>query len=354
MMNLNKLLNEILKFDDNYTDGISEYKYGIEFEYTVSADELPETKIQAELLDRLSNYNQGIINDYKTWLEKNHNEYDGNISNYLDLSNIKYFNLAKKFTSELVSNKRYSRYIDSKDTKIVNYKKHVDLAQDFLENDLKQNVISVDDSSQLDSSDYNDNWNVIQEDNNIEISTKILSLNEYDKFVSPVIKWIQKNYPNQSTNTAGLHVHIGIPNDFDIFNALVAVYLMDEKALPSIDRSTEFIKYKATYYDKLQTLVDHIYVNKHISKNEILNVNKNEFMTKYNNWFNKYYGVNILSLFSKNTIEFRYLGIQSMSVLKNWIIYYMNILKKSKELNTFTMHNLKFENINDSLKISYI
>ena len=32
----------------------------------------------------------------------------------------------------------------------------------------------------------------------------------------------------------------------------------------------------------------------------------------------------------------------------------MNILKKSKELNTFTMHNLKFENINDSLKISYI
>jgi hypothetical protein len=168
------------------------------------------------------------------------------------------------------------------------------------------------------------------------------------------VKWIQSNYPNQSTNTSGLHVHIGIPNDFDIFNALVAIYLMDEKALPAIDRSTQFIKYKTTYYDKLQILVDHIYAHKHISKNQILTVNKDEFITRYNQWFNKYYGVNILSLFSKNTIEFRYLGIQSMSVLKNWIIYYMKILKKSTELNKVTLNNLKFENINDSLRISYI
>lgn len=343
MIYLNEILKEILKFEpsSNYQKYLDGNTFGIEFEYKPAGADFTDTQVKSILLDKIGNAEGGILNDFIDWLNETNQtsikndieERYGSVDSVNDqikfsgLSDQYIYNVGRKFVNWLYKNKKYKSYFTDDELKSgnVNFNNHIDDATDYLTNTLNQTVVNND--IHIDEVDYKNEWNVLQDGYNVEIASKILTLNDYDNLVGKLIEWIKSNYPNQSSESSGLHVHIGVPKGYDVYNALYTIYLMDEQSLPNEIRSSDYTKPKRSIFKKI---TDQIL---NLSSDKKIVIDKAKFRLGVANYFNKYYGINMLPIFKKEnaTIEFRYLGITQIDNLKEWIKYYIAIVNKGME-----------------------
>lgn len=339
MIKLIEILTDLdfQKFLKTNEDVLKEYTFGIEFEYKPELSDDTNEEIEKKLLRAIQREDKEIVEDYENWLRSD--ELPDQIKNeigsiddfiksgdhltvYIDSNWAWYTN---DFVDYIMNNHLYEKYGYSTDDEndIIN---SIHSVSNYLKEELKQEVkVNIEDAKT--AVNYSTHWFVHPDEDNIEIASKILKLDDYDNLVIPLIEWIYKNNPNQSSMTSGLHVHIGVPEGYDVYNALYSIFLMDEKSLPKSPRSKRYVQPKNELFKKIIDLLN-------LKKKSILNIpiTKTEFKNAVNNEIEKYYGVNIkpaLTDKTNKTIEFRYLGITAIEELKEWIKYYIAIIHTS-------------------------
>lgn len=167
------------------------------------------------------------------------------------------------------------------------------------------------------------------------------------KLISTVGNWVS----DQSTSgTTGMHIHIGLPKDFDMFDLLAMTTLVDEKAvkqLVSIDRDfASYAKLRRSISNLIISRVREYVIrqseNKPMPKSFVLT---NSQMKEVLSNFDRNHGTNIAAFGEHKTIEFRYLESgMAYNVLK-WIEYFLLLPRIAKSRNKVTLDSIYGETL---------
>ena len=139
-----------------------------------------------------------------------------------------------------------------------------------------------------------------------------------------------------------MHVHVGTPKNFSNFDRLALYELMDENAIADIAPE----RVNITYDKEDDWEVEPYNQNKKDAVSKIINkITKdgkqtNSFVINDKDLW-QYFperesGINITN---DETIEFRYLGINQSNQLKDWVTYYMLLLKIATTRNAIRLKN---------------
>ncbi len=213
---------DVSRYDDSYgpmseetfTDAISEPKiedFNTEDEYEVALKEYNE---------KLSEVNY----DYQYWERRNTGDYTDEFFEY-------------------IADYNWEDYVE------------VDAGTESVEAGIKSAILDLGNLIGIMPSDrYNPSkWTIGQDANNIEIRSPILRKNEMDQVT------IVSNYVDgqELSGGTGLHVHIGVPKDFDAFDLLAMTTLVDEDQVQSeldsssITRDSGFAKFRESLAQNL-------------------------------------------------------------------------------------------------------
>jgi hypothetical protein len=204
-------------------------------------------------------------------------------------------------------------------------------------------------------------WAVGEDGPNVEIRSRHMKQTADDfRLISTVGNWVS----DQSTSgTTGMHVHIGLPRDFDMFDLLAMTTLVDEKAvkqLTSIDRDfASYAKLRKSISNLILSRVREYILNqsndKLVPKSFTLtNAQMKEVLSN----FDRNHGTNIASFSEHKTIEFRYLESgMAYNVLK-WIEYFLLLPRIAKSRNKVTLDSIYGETLvatrmPDKIKFTY-
>ena len=216
------------------------------------------------------------------------------------------------------------------------------LVMDFILADLQQKLgIKI----KMYGADYTKNeWVLEREGIGIELTSPILKNNESSfSLLNKISEYIHSNYPEQKQNIDfGLHVHVGTPKNFSNFDRLALYELMDENAIADIAPE----RVNITYDKEDDWEVEPYNQNKKDAVSKIINkITKdgkqtNSFVINDKDLW-QYFperesGINITN---DETIEFRYLGINQSNQLKDWVTYYMLLLKIATTRNAIRLKN---------------
>lgn len=178
-------------------------------------------------------------------------------------------------------------------------------------------------------SDYEyNNWQTkIDESCGFEIVSPILNSNNFENDLYQIISFINYHYSkfNIINQNCGLHIHVDI-SDYSVINLinLVTLTKMIERPLiyKFVDKTRQNNRYcKSIDYEKQIRQ----YNNKNIS----------DFGKKIELKTNKYYGLNIKSLSTKRTLEFRYHeSTLNYNKIKIWIIFILSLIEYCNESNS--------------------
>lgn len=188
---------------------------------------------------------------------------------------------------------------------------------------------------------YNSNfWKIEKEGSGVEITSPILQNTEDNfKLLKNIAEYIKTSFPKQTDNlNFGIHVHIGMPQNFTYFDRFALYELMDEKSIEAIapERVLHNKKFEA-YNENKQIVIPQLLDKLQFEYNK-----ENKFIIDDSDLSRfvpeRQTGINIET--DHDTVEFRYLGIQQIDVLQDWITYYMLITKYAQTRNTIVFEDI--------------
>ena len=296
---------DISRYDDSYgpmseetfTDAVSEPKiedFNTEDEYEVALKEYNE---------KLSEVNY----DYQYWERRNTGDYTDEFFEY-------------------IADYNWEDYVE------------VDAGTESVEAGIKSAILDLGNLIGIMPSDrYNPSkWTIGQDASNIEIRSPILRKNEMDQ-VTIVSNYVDGQELNGGT---GLHVHIGVPKDFDAFDLLAMTTLVDEDQVQSeldsssITRDTGFAKFRESLAQNL------IYIISQGAASETFVLNNNELLTIFGG-ADRYSGTNIKAFAKYKTVEFRYFGAHNSRNLPKWIDYFLLLPNIAQKRNRVVLTSKK-------------
>lgn len=188
-----------------------------------------------------------------------------------------------------------------------------------------------------DEQGHKDAWGVGTDGANVEIRTKHMQ-NEDVKTLVALMDWMKQNR-FQVTGGTSAHVHVGLPEDFDYFDLLVMMTLVDEdraKTDAGPDRELDnwaklrdrFVPYFLT---NARGWMREGGISVTLSEREMGN------FIRYS--FNKFQGTNITAFFQHGTVEFRYFSskmIANPALFVQWIKYFMLLPAVAKKRSRVT------------------
>lgn len=383
MIKLKNILQEEVPFEKasqvkaglqkKYGNELDAYTFGIELEYRPNTENL--TPDHHDLAVALQN-NQYFLRDYESWVEdqrRSNNrrlrsvddwddsygpidldtfdelrpepqlsdydsdeEYDTTYRNWeLDRRDvIRTYNMHDNheylddYTDQVIRIGYWQNYIDISG---------LDLDKTNIDNEISEAEELIEDMGEKVGPDADKtHWNVGPDASNVvEIRSKHLTVNDFD-LVRDVSNYVRKKNVGGDTSA---HVHVGLPKDFDAFDILAMITLVDERAIKAEVGPDRELATFARLRDKLLKIIvrqivklwGNDYKKPFVISNDVLYI---YLITAEG--LSRYYGTNIKSINKLKTIEFRYL---SSEVTKNvetfikWIQYYLLLPRIAQSRN---------------------
>jgi len=188
-----------------------------------------------------------------------------------------------------------------------------------------------------DEQGHKDEWGVGTDGDNIEIRTKHMRNEDVDTLVE-LMNWMRRNHFIVSGGTSA-HVHVGLPADFDYFDLLVTVTLVDEDTVKTDAGPDREFRNWARLRDQI---IPHIFLQvKRWSKDggDTVTLSEKEMGDFLRQSFQKFQGTNISSFFHRKTVEFRYFSskmIANPPLFIQWIKYFMLLPAVAKKRSRAT------------------
>jgi hypothetical protein len=191
-----------------------------------------------------------------------------------------------------------------------------------------------------------DTWAVGEDGPNVEIRSRHMRQTGNDfNIISKVGNWVSDQATHGKT---GMHVHIGVPSDFDMFDVLAMSTLVDENAIKSavaMDRDfNSFAKLRRSLSNAIYNRI-HEYMRRqseNVPKSFTLT---NAQMKEVLAHFDRNHGTNIAAFSEHKTIEFRYLGSDMADQVLKWISYFLLLPRIAKSRNQVKLDTIYNEQI---------
>lgn len=215
------------------------------------------------------------------------------------------------------------------------YKEHDDYFKEEVDH-LIDNV--VDGIRDIDSERY-DEWVVEDDSGNLEVASPVSSTKDIP-ILKEVLEKLYDYYEAKGDTSA--HIHIGVPEDFDMFDIIALYDLVDESKVVEYGRAERFTQRKYQFFRKLLNLLHDVGFDGKMSF---------DVAKKYIE-FEKFMGVNVSKIRqdvstskkgdrkTKNvggkTIEFRYPSsriLQDVDNFMDMIQYFMKLVQMAKSRN---------------------
>ena len=246
-----------------------------------------------------------------------------------------------EFVSDLVRSGEWRNHVPEDEQNIVDMDGKIQEALDFI-------TSLGEDAGHDDVADSN-TWAVGEDGPNVEIRSRHMNQSESDfKKISQVGDWVS----NQRTSgKTGMHIHVGLPSNFDVFDLLVMTTLVDENSIKGVISSDRDLG----QYAKLRRSISNMIVNKirdymtmrpdareSVPASFVLT---NEQMMSILKGFDRNHGTNIAAFSEHKTIEFRYLGSDLADKAVKWIEYFLLLPRIAKSRNKITLNNIYDEKV---------
>lgn len=182
-------------------------------------------------------------------------------------------------------------------------------------------------------------WTVGEDGPNIEIRSPILKKENMDQ-VDLVSAFVDHQITDSGT---GLHIHIGVPKDFDAFDLLAMTTLVDEGQVEKdlkaskVRRDLGFARLRDEVSKNLINVISRSKYGGQFIKTPFV-ISNNELLTLIN-LADRYAGTNIKAFAKYKTVEFRYFGAHNTNVLPKWINYFLQLPPIAQKRNRITLRS---------------
>ena len=313
--------NDISRYDDSY--GPMDLDT---FDDNISEPDSTDFSDDDEFEQALSEYKEkrdNVFSEHRRWENRDMNDY------------------FDEFVSDLARSGEWRDHVPEDEQNIVDMDGKIQDALDFIRS-LGENVEAEDVADST-------TWAVGEDGPNVEIRSRHMNQSENDfKKISQVGDWVS----NQRTSgKTGMHIHIGLPSNFDVFDLLVMTTLVDENAIKGVISSDRDLG----QYAKLRRSISNMIVNKirdymtmrpdareSVPASFVLT---NEQMMSILKGFDRNHGTNIVAFSEHKTIEFRYLGSDLADKAVKWIEYFLLLPRIAKSRNKITLNNIYDEKV---------
>lgn len=166
-------------------------------------------------------------------------------------------------------------------------------------------------------------WTVGPDGPNMEIRSPILKKENMDQ-VDLVSAFVDHQMHDSGT---GLHIHIGVPKDFDAFDLLAMTTLVDENQVETdlraskVRRDLGFARLRDEVAKNLINVISRSKYGGQFIKTPF-EISNSELLSLIN-MADRYAGTNIKAFNKYKTVEFRYFGAHNTNVLPKWINYFL-------------------------------
>jgi len=249
------------------------------------------------------------------------------------------YDYQEEFIDFIVRAGTYDNYLSDSELKLIDIEGSINNAIDFIER-LGENVRHDDEPDST-------TWSVSEDGPNIEIRSRHMRQSGQDfSLIQKVGNWVS----DQSTGgNTGMHVHIGLPKDFDAFDLLAITTLVDEKAVQTA------LPYDRNFasYAKLRRSISNLLISKIRDK---MRDERRDMIPKYFTLanpevleiikgFDRNHGTNIASFSKHKTIEFRYLNTDIAHKINEWVDYFLLLPRIAKSRNKFILESIYGEKL---------
>ena len=381
-------------------DELGDYTFGVEFEFepVVEEQNLSTDQIIEKLSDLMGasySYDNGLTDAYNSWVDEQRNEAAKRWNRYGTIDNIDRYDeeygpmsvdtfdssvsepVESDYATEEEYNEAYKKYDEVRnevDSEYTRWERryqgdYVDeylrlLARsgewtDFIPDselnvtdmeggiDSAYNLLdSLGEDVRKDDKPDKDTWAVGEDGPNVEIRSRHMRQTGNDfNIISKVGNWVSDQATHGKT---GMHVHIGVPSDFDMFDVLAMSTLVDENAIKSavaMDRDfNSFAKLRRSLSNAIYNRI-HEYMRRqseNVPKSFTLT---NAQMKEVLAHFDRNHGTNIAAFSEHKTIEFRYLGSDMAYQVLKWISYFLLLPRIAKSRNQVKLDTIYNEQI---------
>jgi hypothetical protein len=160
---------------------------------------------------------------------------------------------------------------------------------------------------------------------------------------------------------SGMHVHVGLPQDFNVYDLLAISTLADEDSIRDEVDDRTFDTYNLLREHLINTVYNSLEFNAMEKRYGDLTKltpaiaavpTKQPYKLKltYDELrkilrpLDRYYGTNLAAFFEHGTVEFRYFGTESAKRLVKWIKYFLLLPRVAKSRNKITLVDRKNKN----------
>ncbi len=222
----------------------------------------------------------------------------------------------------------WTSYIDEREFQHVDMDDSIKEAGDYIDG-LGEDVILGD------RADKN-TWAVGEDGPNVEIRSRHMRQTGDDfNIIKSVGNWVSEQ---ETSGKTGMHIHIGMPKDFDVFDLIAMTTLVDEDAVrndSSLDRDfAQFAQFRRSLHNRLVQL----FVSDINEKKSFIITNSGVKGIMYS--LNRNYGTNIKAFEEHKTVEFRYLGSNIADKVLKWIQYFLLLPRIAKSKNQVVMKDI--------------
>lgn len=314
-------LDTINNYDDSYGPMSVDT-----FEESIKEPQIDDYSTEEEYNDAYNEYEEKkdeVESDYSYWERRN------NIDDYID-----------EFISMLVRANTWTDYLDEEEFQVKDMEGSIDNAYEFI-NSLGENV-------RKDDKPDSTTWAVGEDGPNVEIRSRHMSQTGHDfDIISKVGNWVSDQATSGKT---GMHIHIGVPRDFDMFDVLAMSTLVDEETIKkevSVDRDfSSYAKFRRTLVNNIfSRIYDYMRRTNDVEKLPKSFILTNAQVKELMAHFDRNHGTNIQAFSEHKTIEFRYLGSDIAYKVLRWINYFLLLPRIAKSRNQIKLDSIYGETL---------
>lgn len=181
-------------------------------------------------------------------------------------------------------------------------------------------------------------WTIGEDGPNIEIRSPILRKEQMDQ-VNTITAFVNTQ---ETSGGTGLHIHIGVPANFNAFDLLAMTTLVDEK---QVEQELSAVPVRRELgFAKLREGVAKDLINKITAKMGPVGSFDSIVMTNADllsliGTLDRYLGTNIKAFSKYKTVEFRYFGAKNTKNLPEWINYFLLLPHIAQKRNRIVLHS---------------
>ena len=187
-------------------------------------------------------------------------------------------------------------------------------------------------------------WGVGDDGDNVEIRSKHLKKSDFGA-LKAFMAFIKKQGYEVSGGTSA-HVHVGVPKNFDYFDLLAMLTLVDEKKLVSDEGPGRLFGEWAKLRDGIEKqFSDKLKYSETLESGEEVIYDRSKMREFISVVAKKYSGTNISAFFEHGTVEFRYFSsrmINKPDTFLRWIEYFMLLPRVAMKRNKFEFAGYTF------------